>query len=404
MSASTSRSMPSSLWLVAFVLIALNLRAPIVVIGPILEPIMSTLSIGTSTASLLTTLMILCFGLLSPLAPMVAGRLGLDRALALAMIAVAVGGLFRSVPSISLMMAGTILAGFGIACGNVFMPGLVKRDRPERIGPTMGIYTVVLGIGATLGSGTAVMLTHAFGTWTAPIRLWALLALPAFAIWAWFGSARQGRDNAETPVPITALLKSRVAWTLTCFMGLQSLGFYTMQTWLAKVVIDAGVSADRAALMVSTINLVSMPVSYIVARTAARRARHSLFILILTALIGTALAGLLLAPTAQPLLWAVLLGTGQGGCFAISLTLIVLRVRHAEHTAALSGMAQSVGYLMAACGPLLFGMLHSLTGRWQASLVMMIVFLIGQSVAGVLIGRPHLVEVKASSPADRGRK
>ena len=128
MPASTTRSLPSSLWLIAFVLVALNLRALIVVIGPILEPIMSTLSIGTSTASLLTTLMILCFGLLSPLAPLVAGRLGLDRALALAMIAVAVGGLFRSVPSVSLMMVGTILAGFGIACGNVFMPGTVSTS------------------------------------------------------------------------------------------------------------------------------------------------------------------------------------------------------------------------------------------------------------------------------------
>ncbi|WP_456269124.1 MFS transporter [Kushneria sp. AK178] len=390
----TPRLSVSLLWLLVFGLAAINLRAPIVVIGPVLEPIMASLHIGAGAASLLTTGMILCFGLLSPFAPALAARLGLDRAIALALVAVAIGSVLRGIELFPVMLAGTLFAGLGIAFGNVFMPSLVKRDRPERLGQTMGLYTVVMGIGATLAAGTAVPLLQASGHWSTPVRLWAGLAVVAALCWLW----RAFRQGAETDgggaVRMTALFKSPVAWTLTIFMGMQSLGFYTLQTWMPSVAISAGVSTTMAGNMVSLLNLVSIPASYVIARIAARMNHHSLLVLGLCLLIAAGLAGLLLAPTLSPALWAMLLGAGQGGCFSFALTMIVLRTRQSQHAAMLSGMSQSVGYLLAASGPLLFGALHGATGGWGVSLGLLLVLLGVQTVTGLLIGRPRMVTLR----------
>lgn len=389
-----SPPLPAWLWLLAFGLAAINLRAPIVVIGPVLEPIMSTLSIGAGAASLFTTGMILCFGLLSPLAPGFGDRFGLDRAIACAITLIALGGLLRGVESLTVMLAGTLCAGLGIAFGNVFMPSLVKRDRGDRLGRTMGLYTVMMGVGATVSAGTAVPLMHLSGSWSTPIWLSAVMGIGSAILW-WRLALRAigpGESMAQRP-PISRLFKSQVAWTLTIFMGAQSLSFYTLQTWVPAVAMDAGVSTATAGLMLSLINLTSIPASYLVARLASRLDHHSLLVLTLCLLIGAALLGLLLAPTAAPLLLAVLLGAGQGGSFSFALTMIVMRTRAPQHAAMLSGMSQSIGYLLAACGPLLFGALHGLSGSWHASLLFLLVLLAIQSAAGVLIGRPKMVKL-----------
>ncbi|MGO1345217.1 CynX/NimT family MFS transporter [Chromohalobacter japonicus] len=393
-SASPAAPLPAALWLVAFALAAINLRAPIVVVGPVLESIMQTLAIGAGVASLFTTGMILCFGVLSPLAPGVAARLGLDRAIALALGAIALGGLLRGIESLPVMLIGTFFAGLGIAFGNVFMPSLVKRDRPERIGQTMGLYTVVMGIGATLGAGTAVPLMNLSGSWSVPILMWAGIGVATTALWIWMAWRRPKASDDGQSTRITRLLKSRTAWTLTLFMGMQSLGFYTLQTWVPAVASAAGVPSAAAGGMLSIINLTTIPASYVIARLAARLHHHSLLVLGLCTLIALGLVGLWLAPTASPTLWAILLGAGQGGCFSFALTMIVMRTRRANHAAMLSGMAQSLGYLMAAGGPLVFGALHGVTGDWRLSLWLLMGLLSVQTVAGVMIGRPKLVTVR----------
>lgn len=396
------RAPPSPLlWLLVFALAAFNLRAPIVVVGPVLEPIMQTLSLGASTASLLTTGMIICFGLLSPLAPSFAGRVGLDRAIATALSAVAAGALLRSIDSLPVMLAGTLLAGAGIAFGNVFMPSLVKRDRPERLGQTMGLYTVIMGIGATLSAATAVPLMQLGGSWRVPLGLWAGMAGVAALGWWWFTRHAPKHPGTGASLDLRAIIRSTTAWTLTVFMGLQSLGFYTIQTWLAAVATSAGVGGATAGTMLSLLNLTSIPSSYLVARAATRMRRPAWLVLGLCTLIATGLLGLLLAPERAPLLWAVALGAGQGGSFSFALTMIVLRTRKADHAAMLSGMSQSIGYLLAAGGPLVFGALHALLGHWQGSLWLLLALLGVQAVAGVLIARPRMVTLRDRAGAGR---
>ncbi|MCM2972400.1 MFS transporter [Larsenimonas suaedae] len=382
-------------WLIAFMLAALLLRAPIVVLGPVLAPIMSTLSLSSSEASLLTTLVILCFGLLSPIAPTLAGRLGLDRALAIAMAAVALGGVLRGVAHYDIMLIGTLLVGFGIACANVFMPSVVKRDRPDRLGQTMGLYTMVMGVGATLASGLAVSTMELAGSWSAPIWLWAVIAVVPAMLWGIRSTHAGKRPSTTEATTIRAMMGSRVAWMLTLFLGVQSFSFYTFQTWLPTLATEGGVSHDMAGWMLATANLISMPVSYLVARIAARCERHSALAFTLTSIIGVALVGLMWSPSTLPLFWALCLGAGQGGCFTLALTLIVLRSQSSADASALSGMSQSIGYLMAASGPLVFGAFKEATGDWQASLVMMMILLGFQVVFGVLIGRPTKIQLRS---------
>lgn len=384
-------ALPAALWLLAFACAAVNLRAPIVVVGPVLEPIMATLGVGAGSASLLTAAMIVCFGVLSPLAPGLAARLGLDRAMALVLALIALGGVLRGVEAFTVMMLGTLLVGAGIACGNVFMPSLVKRDRADKIGATMGLYTVTLGVGSTLAAGTAVPLMRLAGSWSAPIWLWAGVALATALGWALIAARRPPLAPGGRTPRISALFRSPVAWTLTVFMGMQSLEYYTLQTWIAKLASDAGVPDATAGAMLSLVNLTTIPASYVIARLAARLERHSALAVALSALVGVAIVGLWLAPTFSPLLWSVVLGVGQGGCFSLALTLIVLRTRESHHAAMLSGMSQSVGYLVAASGPLLFGALQGASGGWHASLVFLLLLLVVQGTAGYLIGRPRMV-------------
>lgn len=389
----TKTTLSPLFWLLAFVAAAVNLRAPVVVIGPLVEPIMADLSLGAGSVSLLSTGMVICFGVLSPLAPMVSARLGLDGAIAFCLAAIAAGGILRGIHQFDLMLVGTLLAGAGIAFGNVFMPSLVKRDRPGRVGPMMGLYAVAMGVGATAAAGTAIPLVKASGTWSIPIWLWSGVALISCLIWSCLASRRQPAPMSdEQRYPLTALIRNRAAWLLTVYMGIQSLGFYTLQAWLPAVVVDAGVSPSRAGVMLSVLNLLTIPASYVTAHLAARMQRQSKLAVALTSLIVIALIGLLLAPTLSPMLWALLLGIGQGGCFSLALTLIVLRTRRPEHAAALSAMAQSIGYTVAAAGPWLFGTLQGLTGEWQASLQLLIGLLLVQMATGYGIGRAGAIE------------
>ncbi len=379
------------LWLILFAAAALNLRAPVVVLGPLLTPIMEALGISASQASLLSAGMVICFGLLSPFAPAVAARLGLDRAVAWAVTAIAAGGMLRAVPEFGLMLVGTLIAGVGIAFGNVFLPSLVKRDRSDRIGSTMGLYTVVMGIGATLAAGAAIPLMELSGSWAGPF-LWigAFGLLTSFGWWVL--ALRSGKVTAGTDQPaFTRLLSNRTAWILTTFMGIQSLGFYTIQAWVAAVAVDGGVTQRDAGWMLSLINLTSIPASYIVARWAAKSNKQGLFALGLTAMIMVAVVGLAAAPAGAPLTWAILLGIGQSGCFSLALTLIVLRSRTPADAAALSAMTHCIGYTFAAAGPIVFGALRSMSGSWTLSLMTMLGLLVIQAWTGLAIGRTRPV-------------
>lgn len=388
----------------AIVLVSLNLRPAVVAVSPLLDEIRERTGMSSAVASLLTTLPVLCFGLLAPLAPRLARRFGGTAVVGGAMVVLAAGILLRLVPGTPLLFAGTILVGGGIAVTNVLMPSIIKRDFGRRSGPVMGAYAAALSAGAAIAAGAAIPLQRVSGTdWRGALALWAVLALAAVVVWATAVQREPRRRAAERPVhrPL-GLWRDRIAWQVTLFMGFQSLQFYMAVAWLPTILISHGMASGTAGWMFCLFGTAGAVASLVAPVIATRAARQTWLATVVVALFACGWVGMLIEPIGGVLVWMTLLGLAQGSGIGLALTLIVLRAPDAEHAAELSGMAQTFGYLVAAAGPLAIGLLHDVTGGWEAPLVAMLVLLVPLLLLGLLSGRPLLVG-DGRPPATGGR-
>lgn len=381
----------TTLLAVAVVLAALNLRAAVTSASVLLNDISDGVGGSAVWVSVLTTAPTLCFAAAGLLAPTIARRIGLARSIGLALAVLSAGLLVRVVGGAAVMLGGTFVACAGIALANVLLPVVVKESFPLRIGLMTGIYTASLQGSGALGSGLTPSLEGAIGGWRGALALWGGLAVVALVLWAL--AARHRRVPATDAVPVAPwgrLLRSPVAWSVTAFMGLQSFYAYVVMGWLPQVLMDAGQTRNVAGLMLSLSALIPVPLSLIIPAFAARRPSQSGWNVGLTALSVAGVVGLLVAPAAAPWLWVALLGVGMVA-FSMAMASIGLRTDDAGAAATLSAMAQGVGYLVASAGPLLFGLLHDASGGWTMSLVLLLVAMAGQLVAGALAGRPQRV-------------
>jgi MFS transporter, CP family, cyanate transporter len=389
---------PTGLLVVAILLVAANLRPVVTSLGSVLDEVRGALHTTSAWASVLTALPGLSFGLAGFLAPGLARRLGLARAIGFAMAMLTVGALLRVIDGPTVVIGGTLVACAGIAVCNVLMPVVVKESYPHRIGLVTGLYTAVLQGAAALGSFLTPVVAISAGGWRPALGGWGLLA--AAGTLGWLVAARHGRAQpgratepalpTESAGPRRSLLHSRLAWTVTGFFGLQAMFAYMVMGWAPQVLMSAGVSRGQAGAMVAVMSVLGVPLSLLVAPFAVRRRSQSGWLAGLTMVSGVGVVGLLIAPGAAPWLWSVLLGVGMG-VFAIAVALIPLRTRTSDDTRALSTLAQGGGYLLAAVGPLAFGLLHGATGTWTASLLVMLGGVVVQVVFGVLAGRPRYV-------------
>lgn len=375
------------------ILIAANLRPTVTSVAPLLSQIRLDLGLSSTAASLLTSTPVLCFGLLAPFAPRIADRIGMERTLGLVLLTVAAGLLLRVGPNALTLFGGTILAGGAIAIGNVLLPALVKRDFPARAGAITGTYTMALQISAALAAGLSVPIATGLGGWRAGLAVWAIPALATFLIWLPQLRSRTRPIAVAAANSIGELLRSPLAWQVTLFFGLQSLEFYALISWLPTIYQDAGFSASDAGLVLSVSTLAGAPAALIMPSIASRARDQRWHALAVCTLIGAGLLGVVVAPLSQPWLWAVLIGLGNGASFPLALTLLVLRTRSSTDTARLSAMAQSIGYLIAALGPVLVGAVHDATGSWSTAIAVLVVLLVPQALAGILAGRRLLIGV-----------
>jgi CP family cyanate transporter-like MFS transporter len=383
---------PTALLMAAILLVAGNLRPVVTSIGPVLDEVRTALRASAGWASVLTAVPGLCFGLAGFLAPVTARRLGLARAIGLAMVLVTIGSLARVLDGSAVMLTGTLVACAGIAVCNVLLPVVVKESYPRRIGLITGLYTAVLQGAAALGSLATPLVADAAGGWRIGLGEWALLA--AVGTVGWMLAARHGRATqvaAAAPAePRRSLLRNRLAWAVTVFFGLQSMFAYVMMGWAPQVLIAAGVSRAEAGAMTAVMSLIGVPLSLVIAPLAARQRSQSPWLVGISAVAVIGLVGLLVAPAALPWVWAVTLGIGMG-VFPIAVTIISLRTRTPADTRQLSTMSQGIGYLLAAVGPLLFGILHGVTGGWTASLAIVLAGVGVQLVVGAFAGRHRYV-------------
>ena len=379
------------------VLAAANLRGAITSVGPLVGEIRTDTGISGGAAGLLTTLPLLCFAALSLLAPALARRFGTRRVLTGSLLLLAAGIALRSVPPVAALFSGTVVLGLAIAIGNVLLPSLVKRDFPAHIGLLTGVYITVMNSGAALGSGVSVPLARQgdFG-WRGALGVWALLAFVAAVVWLFL---LRGERSADSPAADTSrgehryggLWRSPLAWRVTLFMGLQSVVFYASIAWLPEVLQGDGLGAAQAGWMVSLMQFVGIPAALFAPILAGRRPSQRSFLAVAALLSGAGILGLLFSGGAATVLWVSLLGLGQGASISLALVLFALRTTDAEEAAALSGMAQSVGYLLAAAGPFLFGVLHDLTQSWSLPLALLFAVAVALLFAGLGAGRDACV-------------
>ncbi len=386
------------LLLIAVLLIAANMRATITGIGPLLDQIGDDFGISATTLGLLAALPLIAWAVVSPLAHDLSIRFGLARVILWAIILLTAGTIWRSLPGNELnLWLGTVTIGVALAVANVLMPAVIKRDFPLRVAAITGMYTALLGGFGALASGVVVPISHvetASGPlgWQVALVATGILLPFAIALWAWAThagrSVRAPRRSAGRR-PATGIWTDGLAWLVAGYMGLQAAAFYMLVTWLAPISTSTGRSPVVAGIDVMIFQIFgvigSLAIPFVL---RGARERWVPALLPVPAIVGT--IGLIIAPDAV-LVWGSLAGLSTGASIGMSLTLMAQRARNHSTAAALSGMSQSIGYVIAALGPILFGALHTVSGGWLVPLLLLLVTFLGQGVIGVAVGRERYV-------------
>lgn len=378
---------------------AANLRAPLTSVGPVIGEISLSLSLSKTAAGMLTTIPLLAFGFLSSFIPRISQRFGMELVLLLSLILLGVGLSVRSLGSITTLFIGAAFVGIAITFGNVLMPAFIKTKFPKRIGVMMGIYSVAMNLTAALAAGLSI----AIGKWTnlgwkGSIGIWVIVAALGCIIWlpqllfAKRKKKTRAKEIGSKPKPIkTNLLKSRLAWAVTIYMGLQSLIYYCLTAWLPKVAQDWGMTIEASGWVLAYVQFAQLPTTFIGSVIAARMRDQRLLSALTGLLFILGITGILIFKTKYILLWCILLGVGSGLAFSLSMLFFVLRTKNTLQAAKLSGMAQSFGYLIAATGPAIFGGIFDLFSSWTLSFVFLIIMSAVLLVAGVIAGKDSWV-------------
>lgn len=386
-------SRESWLLIIGVIFIAFTLRSPLTSVGPIIEPIRDSLGISNSLAGFLTTIPLLAFALISPFAPTVSRRFGMEKTLFASLCLLAIGMALRSSGPTTLLILGTFLIGVAIAFGNVLLPSLFKLSFPLHVGLMTGIYTMAMNLSATLASGVAVPIASGtrFG-WQGALGVWGLLVI--LAIFFWMPQLKNNRV-VDQPLNIktkpTSLRRSSIAWSVTFFMGLQSLLYYTTATWIPEVLKADGLSASGAGWMLSLVQLSQLPMAFIIPIIADKIKDQRKIVVGIIVLYLIGYGGVLAGIASLNVLWMIFMGIAGGASFGLTMMFFTLRTRTPDEAAGLSGMAQSLGYLLAAVGPVAFGMLHDYTDGWTVPLLILMVAIVLLFFCGMKAGKNGFV-------------
>lgn len=347
--------------------VAANLRPAITAVGPVLHLIGTDTDLSSAWLGLLGAVPLLTFAAVSPAVHLLSQRFGTDRAVLASLVVLVAGTVLRDVPGFTgWLWLGTAVLSGAVAVGNVLVPSIVKRDFPRDVPLMTGLYSAVLSGFAALASGLAVPLADV-GGWRLALGVWAALSAVAAAVWA---LRLVGPDapvpamTTATPSPQASMWRSPVAWQVALFMGSQSLTFYLLITWLPTIERSHGVEEVVAGWHLFGYQMCgivgSLAVGWAMRRTLGPRSLG----VVVSVLMVAAMGGLLAAP-GLVLLWDALAGLSSGAALVLSLTLIAVRARSTRDAGRLSGMVQSIGYLIAAGGPLGAGALNQLTSSWS---------------------------------------
>ncbi|CAN5437242.1 MFS transporter [soil metagenome] len=381
------------------ILVALSLRTAVAAVSPIIDHVSRELPLSAELISLLGAVPPVAFAVSGLLAPTISRRVGLDRTLLFAIVVMVLGHLGRAIaPSSGVLLGATIMTLVGVGVANVLLPPIVKRYFPDRIGSVSAIYITIISFGASIPALVAVPVADSAG-WRASLGIWFLVAATAAIPWVGMllrerrARASDSSDGAGADADAGAALDelepalagrmahSVIAWAMVGCFGAAAFVSYATFAWLPSILVDtAGLTPGEAGSLLALWAFMGFP-SGILAPILAARLKNSGPVLaagVLFVVLGY--GGLLVAPTAVPVLWVVLSGLGPI-LFPLTLALINLRTRTHAGAVALSGFVQGIAYGIGALGPVVIGLIHGATGSWTIPLLVMV-------VVGMALGTP----------------
>lgn len=384
--------------LVGIVLAALNLRPAITSLGALFEETREGLGMSGAVAGLITSVPALCFAVFGITAPRLSRRFGPAAVVCAGMAAVAAGLLIRPFATNAAgFLAASALGLAGIALTNVLLPVIVKRWFPDRVGTMTGLYSMALAAGTSLAAAATVPMTEALGgSWRTGLLVWALLAAAAVLPWLPIAAAAR-REKAAAGVPAVrpddgpSVVRSRTAWALASYFGLQATGAYITMGWLPQIFRDAGVSASTAGILLAVTMVMGVPLAFIIPGLAGRMKNQGPIAAVLGLFGLGGYLGLFIAPAAGAWAWVLMLGVSNCA-FPLVITMIGLRAKSPAGVVKLSAFAQSTGYLISIPGPLVVGVLYQHSGGWDLPLALMAGLLVPQIALGMLAGRDRTIE------------
>jgi len=389
--------------LLGIILLSASLRTAATSLSPIIIAVSNDIPLSALGLGGLGMLPPLLFALAGLLAPRLVRGIGLDVATILSVVLMVVGFTARVFSAdYWVLFAGTLLALAGAGAGNVLLPPIVKRYFPDRIGMVTSLYALSIAVGTALPPAVAYPIADA-SSWRVSLGVWAVLAVLALPPWltVFVHNRRSRRAVAEDTVPeielppaamVGRIWRSKVAWSIAIVFSITSFQAYSLFAWLPTLLIDrVGVDAGEAGLLLAFWGVLGIVAAVIAPALAARLSNVGWLLHVGATGFVLGYLGLIVAPEVSPWLWVGLCGVGQA-VFPTCLALINLRTRTHEGSIALSGFVQGVGYLIAALGPLLVGVLHDLTQGWSASLALMAATAAVLVIFGVLLRTPRFVE------------
>lgn len=376
------------------ILIAFNLRPALTAVGPLVSLIRTDMELSNSVIGLITTLPLITFAVFSPFVPRISYQFGNERTLFLGLLFLLLGILIRSIDKVSVLFAGTVLVGLGIAIGNVLLPSLIKDKFPRKVGLMTSVYSTAMAIFAALASGLSIPLAEGLNLgWQGSLAYWAILT--AVAVVLWIPQLRQQKKPIQQQKDKSLqqkLWRSPLAWQVTFFMGLQSIIFYVSVAWLPEILHSYGIRISLAGWLLFFLQFIGIPTTFIAPLLAERYPNQQKLVVVIGALCLVGFGGLVVFKDIILLTLSILLlGLGQGATISLAYALFVLRTNNAQQAAELSGMAQSIGYVLAALGPLIIGWMFDLTNSWVLPLVFLMVLSLLMTIAGFGAGRNRYV-------------
>lgn len=383
-----------ALMLVGVIAVAALLRAPITAVPPALAEITADLQLSAAAAGATTSLPLVCFGVFAFLAPLLIARHGLERTALLLLLPLLLGVLLRSAAGAAAFFLGAVLLGVGIAVGNVLLPALIRARFAGQVAVVMGVYVSTLQLSGAAGSALTVPLQEALGwRWRGALAVWAVPAVLLLPLWLVIVRRPGGPASGRLPVGLGHVVGRRMPWAITLFLALQAGVFYALLTWIPAQLTAHGISAHAAGLALGAFSLLGLPGAFISPQFATGRHARA-YIAGAYGLQALATLLLLVGPTAA-LIGTLICGLTQGAGFSIALTFIADQP-DPHDVPAVSALAQGIGYLAAAAGPVALGLLHEASDGWlwpDALLAVTVLVLVALGGAiGSRLHRAHAFE------------